>query len=277
MSFTRLAIAATCVGAMKRAAQWAVRFATKRTIATGALIAHPTVTLGLCETIWRIDALEALMARVTALLDAGEGVPVEIFAACKLAGSEFLWTTADWLVQVLGSRGYDEANLVPQLLRDARATRIFEGPTEALLAFLGSRSSASNSALHQFLRGPLDAPTRSAALSEQAEKLRARSPVGSASRLWQYNQLGWLATWALLSAALARGPSSASAEALDWAEGKLAGVLRQLETSAALADSDDVTRSLLERVEGYERTIGDLEQSLPAEKSELDVSLRRRR
>jgi hypothetical protein len=277
MSFTRLAIAATCIGAMKRATQWAVRFATKRTIATGRLIAHPTVAGGLREAIWRIDALEALVARVTTTLDSGEGVPAEIFAACKIAGSEFLWATADWLVQVLGSRGYDEANLVPQLLRDARATRIFEGPTEALLGFLGSQASLPNAALHRFLRGHLSADARSSALLEHAEKLRVRSRAGDISRPWQHNQLGSLATWTLLSAALAHGSSVARPAALDWIDGKLVDLLRHIETSTAGQDSDDSLRVALERVEGYEHQIGDLEQSLPAEKSELDASLRRGR
>jgi alkylation response protein AidB-like acyl-CoA dehydrogenase len=275
MSFTRLAIAATCAGAMKRATQWAVRFAKRRTIATGSLITHPMVAVGLCEATWRIDALEALMDRVTTTLDAGEGVPVEIFAACKVAGSEFLWTTADWLVQVLGSRGYDEANLVPQLLRDARATRIFEGPTEALLAFLGSQASVPNAALHRFLRGPLDANTRSSVLLEYADKLRVLSHADDVSRLWQHNQLGLLAVWTLLSAALAHRSSTSKPAALSWVEGKLLDLLRHIETSTTGRKSDDALHVALDRVEGYEQEIGDLEQGLSAEKSELDAALRR--
>jgi alkylation response protein AidB-like acyl-CoA dehydrogenase len=53
-------------------------------------------------------------------------VPLEAFVAVKMQSSEFLWQAADRLVQILGSRGYDEANVAPQILRDARVFRIFD-------------------------------------------------------------------------------------------------------------------------------------------------------
>ncbi|ARI66482.1 AMP-binding protein [Coxiella burnetii] len=56
---------------------------------------------------------------------------------CKIFGPEFLGFGVDRLVQLLGGRGYIESNQVPQLFRDARLLRIFEGPTEMLLMYLG--------------------------------------------------------------------------------------------------------------------------------------------
>ena len=84
-------------------------------------------------------AVERLVDHVATRLDAGKPAPVEAYVACKVAGPEWLWRAADDLVQFLGGRGYVEPNLAPQILRDARVTRILEGPTEALTMFLGSR------------------------------------------------------------------------------------------------------------------------------------------
>ena len=104
----------------------------------------------------------------------------ELFAACKLIASEFLCETADRLVQVLGSRGYDEENLAPQLLRDARVTRIFEGTSEALFAFLGAAVLAPTSELWSFLRADLDAARVADELAEGVNLTKpalARGPV----------------------------------------------------------------------------------------------------
>ena len=81
----------------------------------------------------RVAACEALLEAIAAALDAGREVDAELFAVAKVAGSEFAWDSTDRLMQGLGSRGYDEANGVPQILRDARVTRIFEGASEPLL------------------------------------------------------------------------------------------------------------------------------------------------
>ncbi len=155
MCWSRFAIAATCIGASKRAAQLILRFAGRRHIATGRLVDHPWLRSTLGETAAEISLAEALLYRVAEILDDGRGVPVDAFAVCKIVGSEFLWSASDRLVQVLASRGYDEANGAAQLLRDARVTRIFEGTTEALLAFVGSQALVATSDLYAFLRDEL--------------------------------------------------------------------------------------------------------------------------
>ena len=129
-----------------------LRFASRRQIATGRLLEHPVTRSYIGETTAQIALTEALLYQVAEMLDAGRDVSVDLFAFCKIAASEFAYESADRLVQVLGSRGYDEANLAPQLLRDARVTRIFEGTTEALIAYVGSQALAANSDIYAFLR-----------------------------------------------------------------------------------------------------------------------------
>jgi alkylation response protein AidB-like acyl-CoA dehydrogenase len=85
------------------------------------------------------------------LLDAGELLDDEAYLACKIAGPEWLWGTVDHTMQALGGRGYCESNIVPQILRDARLLRIFEGPTETLEMFLGSRVLRQPQAIERLL------------------------------------------------------------------------------------------------------------------------------
>jgi alkylation response protein AidB-like acyl-CoA dehydrogenase len=279
MSWSRFAIAATCVGAMKRCAQLALRFAGRRSIATGRLLEHPVALASLGETLARAVACERMLARVAARLDAGEGVSADVFAACKVAGSEFLWESADRLVQTLGSRGYDEANLAPQLLRDARVTRIFEGTSEALLAFLGSQALVPGSDLHGWLQGELAAADLSDALAGVAQALRRRELAGGGGlpRPWQQALAGRAAVWALVAAEL-RGapPGPLPAEALrEW------GRLR-FERACADAERGAPEEALLRPPSELEKavallgaSVGDSEQSLPGEKLDLDPLLRR--
>jgi alkylation response protein AidB-like acyl-CoA dehydrogenase len=277
MSFSRFAIAATCVGAMKRAVQLMLRFASRRSIATGALLEHPVALEALSEAVFKIAASEALLYEIADVLDAGEAAPVELFAACKVAASEFAWQTSDRLVQLLGSRGYDEANGASQLLRDARVTRIFEGTTEALLAFLGAQALNPRSDLHTFLAERLRAEALVGELGEALGAMRRRPGADGAAlvRPAQHALAGQAAVWALLTAALERHASGDDADAarsfararFDEALARAAGGDGEMPTLAPIA--------LEKVVEGYAQAIGDPEQSLPGEKLELDPLLRR--
>jgi alkylation response protein AidB-like acyl-CoA dehydrogenase len=148
MSWSRFAIAATCVGTLRRSAQLLQRFAARREIVTGRLVDHPVTRVALGLATVRVAACEALLEAIAGALDAGREVDAELFAVAKVAGSEFCWDSTDRLVQGLGSRGYDEANGIPQILRDARVTRIFEGASEPLFAFVGAAALAPTGDAH---------------------------------------------------------------------------------------------------------------------------------
>ena len=77
MSWSRFAIASTSLGATKRAAQWMLRFATRRQIATGRLVDHPVARGHIGETVAQAAVVEGLLARVAAILDRGEGATRE--------------------------------------------------------------------------------------------------------------------------------------------------------------------------------------------------------
>jgi alkylation response protein AidB-like acyl-CoA dehydrogenase len=280
MSWSRFAIAATCVGTLRRSAQLLQRFAARREIATGRLADHPVTRIALGLATVRVAACEALLDAIADALDAGREVDAELFAVAKTAGAEFCWDSTDRLVQLLGSRGYDEANGVPQILRDARVTRIFEGASEPLFAFVGAAALAPASDLYRALRDELRAPGEADALAEAVTRMRARQ-LGAEplSRAWQCALAGRAALWAVLVAALGARPEgrprALQEHALAWARAEFAaacaeaaGGVREEAFLPAGAALDDAVASVL-------APIGDVEPQLPAERWELDPLLRR--
>jgi alkylation response protein AidB-like acyl-CoA dehydrogenase len=280
MSWSRFAIAATCVGAMRRSVQLLDRFASRREIATGRLIDHPVTRIAQGLGSVRIAACEALLEVISDALDGDGEVDAELFAIAKVAGSEFCWDSVDRLMQGVGSRGYDEANGIPQLLRDARVTRIFEGPTEPLLAFVGAAVLSPRSELIRVVREDLRAPEEADAIGEAVTRLRSRALGGEKlSRAWQCALAGRAALWAVLAAALGataeRRPASLQAHALAWARAERERACAEASGGVRLEAFLPATAALEEAVAAVVEPIGHVEQQLPAERWELDPFLRR--
>ncbi|BAZ49866.1 AMP-dependent synthetase and ligase [Nostoc sp. NIES-4103] len=282
--FARLGLGAISVGGMKRVAQLMHRYATRRSIATGSLLENPVTLARFSEVTAAITTVETLVTLIADLLDAGQNVPEEAYIACKTSGPEFLWKAADTLVQLLGGRGYLENNLAPQILRDARLFRIFEGPTETLNMFLGSRVLHSSKELDYFLSHTLGAPAVSNRLQDAAQSINARcgsnSVFGersSASR-WASVLIGELATYAILLAAVQKAYQSNQSppigRAVEWAQMKF-----ELALNNALMGTPDELVALSAKqttnlVSSYTEAIGDLEQTLFGEDHAVDELLR---
>jgi len=286
MMFGRLGLGAMSVGGMKRCAQLMLRYATRRDVATGRLLDNPVTLVRLSNLTAAITATETLVGRIAALTDAGQIVPLEAFVACKTSGPEFLWTAADMHVQLLGARGYVENNVAPQLLRDARLLRIFEGPTETLEMFLGSSVIHGSPELYRFLGDVLHAPNVAASLRETVLEINSRTmqigkrfaDLGSARR-WAASLAGQVATsallWAVVEEAAVEKQSGHLRRAVDWTRLRFeeirARALSGTPGEAVLLDS----RAATDLISSYGETIGDLEQSLAGEEQGLDPLLRR--
>ncbi|MEL6815705.1 MAG: AMP-binding protein, partial [Cyanobacteria bacterium J06598_3] len=261
MMYGRLAIASACVGGMKRCAQLMLRYSQRRTISTGKLLDNPVMQTRLNWVVNAIAATESLVTLTATRLDSGLHVPEEIYAACKIAGPEFYWQAADHLVQCLGARGYIETNLAPQILRDARVLRIFEGPTESLAMYLGSRIVNQPESLSALFEN-LAQPKISSLLFESADWILAhylseKSPFseGLSARRQAHFTIGKIATWAILQAALTA--TSASAAAIEWSQAKFEQAVKQ-----ALQTQPDEALNIaetLESIEHYQQSIGDIE------------------
>lgn len=288
MMFTRFALGACAVGSMKRCLQLTQRFASRRSISSGKLSENPVTLAFAGELVAKTAASEALLYTLADLLDTGEPVALEPFVALKMVTSEFLWHAADRLVQILGSRGYDEANLAPQLLRDARVFRIFEGPTEALMEFLGSRALIDGSpGVYGFLRGELDSPELADKLAACAERLRGTqlehgAPLApNLQHVWRCQLAGDVVAWAFLAGSLAktcgRAPSARQRRYLDWAQAAFDdAVARALEGDVARVAMAPAAE-LADAIRGYDDAIGVVDQTLAGESREIDPLLRKPR
>lgn len=278
--FTRFFLAAVAAGGMKRCLQLMLRYATRREISTGRLIDHPVSRSRLGETAAATAAIDRLIEILGARLDRGEMPPREVITALKVASSEALFEAADDLMQLLGGRGYIETNMAPQLLRDARIFRIFEGPTEVLTEYLGSSLVQGNMELAGFLDEIAPAAGLGGSLMEAAQTIRERvasrwTPDQPVEALrWTYQLCGQLGTTALLAAALETTASPLKDRAQAWAKRKWA---EQLERACS-GDSAEAARlsATDAAVLGDELRlqIGEVEQLAEGEQAERDAFLR---
>ncbi len=285
MMYGRLAIASASVGGMKRCAQLMLRYSTRRTIATGRLLDHPLVLTQLNGLNAAIVATETLVSQIAQRLDAGEAIPLEAYTACKTAAPEFYWQAADLLVQTLGGRGYIETNLAPQILRDARVLRIFEGPTETLNSFLGSRVMHQSQFLEQWLNQDLNTPEISKRLFDAAARIQDYCRYHACFdnpltvERWMLLRIGEIATFAILWACLENASRYTSTQrlsaSLKWIQLQFEQKLDQslvISPHEAIVQNAENTASW---IENYCETIGDIEQNLAGEDQELDELLRK--
>jgi alkylation response protein AidB-like acyl-CoA dehydrogenase len=261
MMEARFAIAAACTGAMKRAIQIGHRFASRRAIASGRLLDHPVTRERLGDAVSATAALSALVSRVGAALDAGIPVPADVLAACKCLAPEMLWVVADHLMQLLGGRGYIETNVAPQLMRDARVLRVFEGPTETLHAFLGARAQVSPGALADTLRAMFAAPHAADAYAGAVADVLNGAHT---EPLLLHARLGRVAAAAILLAA-----TEGSAQE-GWARARFVAARREAAVPSAPPDAGALSAG----VQQLTATIGGSDQRLPGEDRERDALLR---
>ena len=283
LSLGRLNLAAKSIGGMKRCLQLLHRYATRRPVATGMLWENPVTRSRTVQLVSAVSVIEALVGHISRSLDAGEQVPAEAFLACKVAASEYLWKTANALVQVMGGRGYVDTNVAPQILRDARSFLLSEGPTETLLMYLGARVIHVGNELERFMAVGLGAPQIAGRLREVTEQVRVRcsnrsllESIGERdSRHWASSLVGEIAMWAILTAAAENSELKTHEVAKAWTRLKFEERIRELADGGAEEWALSHGGAAEELIASYTESIGDVEQSLPAAVTELDLLLRR--
>lgn len=220
MLYARLGIASISIGAMKRCCQIMLSYASERTVGTGRLLQHPVTLQRISSAVASIEVTEKLVAFITERLDAGRPVAPDLLIACKTSAPELLWRCVDDTMQMLGGRGYIETNHVARLFRDARLLRIFEGPTETLLTYLGMRLLTGAGDIAGVLHADFQAHALADRVQESVAKLKAEcaKAKGSPSSALQqaFPLAGQLATEALVHAASTIPGREASPETLAW-------------------------------------------------------------
>ena len=277
MTYTRLAFAASFLGSMKRCMQLVHRYTSRRKISsTARLLENPITLQRLGAVIAMVDLVDASVMLTAAHLDSGHVLPREIYIVCKVAGSEFLWNTIDISIQALGGRGYLENNVLPQIMRDARVTRIFEGPTETLLAFMGSKliKENENSEILRFmdlLVGDKIIVKNLREIQQLAKAIVARNTA----RLGEVSfALGEIVMWSLLVAILisygVRFPSSSARWGIDKLSLKISRFKDARYTPVEVLSAGEFDT----RVAQTCFAIGDLEQTALGEDVSIDPYLR---
>ncbi|MFJ1767906.1 acyl-CoA dehydrogenase family protein [Amycolatopsis sp. NPDC088138] len=265
MGVSRFALATAALGAMKRLLQLGFRFADGRRVAGGPLVERAAALAVLGRTAACVETAEALVYGLAERFDAGLPVSMESVVAAKVLTSEWAVRAADDLVQLLGGRGYDEANTAARQYRDLRVYRIFEGTTEVLLNFLGNR------AVHQ--PGHVDTLLRELAGAEIAERLRTavaeRRIESAVDREWHRALAGKALAWAFAAGALHRQKGS-DPGAVRLAEDELDQALTRVRKadSGALATPGQLAAA----VTRHYRRISEVELTMPGARTRPDLS-----
>ena len=126
----RIAVAAQALGIGDAALDEAVRHAKTREAFGGPIARFEAVQWMLADAAAELAAARLLTWRAAARKDQHGRAAIEASMA-KLAASQAACFATDRAMQVLASAGYRRGSLVERLFRDARATEIYQGTSEA--------------------------------------------------------------------------------------------------------------------------------------------------
>ena len=125
----RVAIAAQAVGVGQAAFEEALAHAKRRRTFGRPIGQHQAVQWMLADMATELDAARMLMYRGAAAKDTQDRSTAEA-AMAKLYASEAAHRAADRAMQILASAGYRRGSTVERLVRDVRATEIYQGTSE---------------------------------------------------------------------------------------------------------------------------------------------------
>ncbi len=127
--FSRLSMAATCLGGAEGAFEASVMFARDRHQFGVPIARKQAISSMIADMATEIEALRYLVYRTAWAVEQGDKYTT-LAAMCKLFGSEVVGRVANKAVQLHGGAGYIMDFPVERMYRDARATRILEGTSE---------------------------------------------------------------------------------------------------------------------------------------------------
>ena len=129
----RVNVACRALGIIDRALACAVEESTTREVGDGLLGDHTHAQLRLGELVARRAAVEALVERAAAAVDAGSDAARELSTAAKVVASDTAIWAVDVAARLAASRSYSAGDELARLRRDAPQTQIGEGANDALL------------------------------------------------------------------------------------------------------------------------------------------------
>jgi hypothetical protein len=276
----RAFLAASGTGAMQRCIQLAERFASRRSVATGRLLDNGVTQRILADCAAATRTVEALVFSLAERMDRGGPVPDEFFFACKIIGCELAGQVVDQCVQLMGARGFVDTDIVGKYFRDFRVLRIFEGATEAMSVFVGTRILRDLESFHTTMVKTFGATKSESDLSAGLRDLvdRAGSSLTPQQGHVLARAVGDMACWGVTAAAIAETAENGHADldvyAAYWAaqqlEQRLASARNELRPALALS-----ANVLARHIAEYAGSIGDTQQSHGGERRAVDAFLHR--
>jgi alkylation response protein AidB-like acyl-CoA dehydrogenase len=125
----RIGISAQAIGIARAALDESVRYARDRKQFGQAIIKHQAIGNMLADAATWLDAATLMTLRAAATKEAKQSFSQHA-AMAKLFATERAWQICDIALQVHGGYGYVRDFPVERMLRDVRATRIYEGTSE---------------------------------------------------------------------------------------------------------------------------------------------------
>lgn len=129
LNYSRLALAASCLGTAKEAFELGWNFASERKAFGQRIRDFQTIQHYLADMWMDIFTMESLVYRVAWMADAGMDFAMEASIA-KAFCTEAAERVIDKALQIHGGYGYIADYAIERLYRDHRVTRIFEGTNE---------------------------------------------------------------------------------------------------------------------------------------------------
>ncbi|MFM7370004.1 MAG: acyl-CoA dehydrogenase family protein, partial [Sphaerospermopsis kisseleviana] len=190
----------------------------------------------------------------------------------------------DNLVQLLGGRGYIESNIAPQIFRDARLFRIFEGPTETLQMHLGLLALYHTSQLCSSFNAFLGITEISDKLQYTAEYCASYLKKQNLSRSSQKKlskilsqKLADVAAWGFVLACIQKcyqsQPSSELKRVEQWGQQNFLAKIADAMNDNLANDILLGTNQLENLINQYTENIGNVEQNMVGEENQLDEYL----
>lgn len=125
----RITIAATAVGVMRAATEYAAAYACERTQFGQPIIDFQGVGFMLADMACRTETSRLLMRKAASLKDAGASYS-DIAAMAKVVATDGAMAVTTDAVQVLGGYGYCKDHPVERWMRDAKVLQIVEGTNQ---------------------------------------------------------------------------------------------------------------------------------------------------
>jgi acyl-CoA dehydrogenase len=117
------------LGAAARGLEIATAYVKERQAFGKALAEHQAVAWMLADSVTELHAARLMVLHAAWKLEAGDEARQET-SMCKVFVAEAVGRVLDRCVQVCGARGYSRDTVLERLFRDARAFRIYDGPSE---------------------------------------------------------------------------------------------------------------------------------------------------